>query len=659
MSNNANFTNHNDFIAIEKDYLKLLQSAFSTSNFDLLINVITNNTQYISECSGVYVKGVDKIISQFKKEFASNNNIPYIGSISYINCNNDEDLEYKIGKQCIAISYDIENKVNPICFIDLDSDENIKRIFIAEDDRYVFEIDKNSSNLDSSNDAPKKLCDIILVAAQSCGLLYDSDKYENIKSSILKYSLLDAISITALDKAKKEFSDIDDTDELYANILGYLFVDSIKRYADIDFMTGKNEDTVVFLNYSDAFNGIVPEPYYDLFHLARLFFDDYTSFILENDLEDYNLSILEESCTIVQVLGQHYAKTTFDTLPSLQEILELNKRLPNPEYNSDEINEDSDLLSIISDFNKIYDIPHLPIVKIKKILSNCKPELRENYLELIKTANKNPTAEIFIKLSDSIASAAASYRWYVYGDSPICQRMRETILEPSLYWTLQAIKSGYDNAFYKEYQLISSGAGDIPYNKSFVKTLLLYCAKNNNVSAMMSIARQYSSSITINSREFPYNLEKADYWVEKINLLNDSNTYEFLGDFYLREKQDYKKALFYYSNLVDIGKYSYYADMIYCHYLLGEKEKCVNYIRHVNDMRDAKICLMVYKIMCRDGWLYIDNIDLERRLLKTSADYGNAKAAELLAKNYKKSLIGGYKRVSDWGKRDILSHRII
>lgn len=133
----------NGIVKNELNNLAAFRQALENNEFDRLRSILTEDTIYVSDGNPDKVfKGIDEIIERFKyvhdAHESENCSTKFATVDTIIDFESDSTINRALSEHCILIMYGENHKNVGALFIDLDDDNNIKRIEVTYDKKYNY-----------------------------------------------------------------------------------------------------------------------------------------------------------------------------------------------------------------------------------------------------------------------------------------------------------------------------------------------------------------------------------------------------------------------------------------------------------------------------------------------------------------------------------------
>ena len=137
----AIFEYENGIIKDSEHDLRLVRQALVGKEPKRLRSVLAEESRYESKFSKTVYIGANEIIERFTELQNKMSEKCFAHMATIISVDSDE-LAYGIGKRCLILCYDDETVYHSLLFIDVNESGDITRIFVDNDNRYHFKIDK-------------------------------------------------------------------------------------------------------------------------------------------------------------------------------------------------------------------------------------------------------------------------------------------------------------------------------------------------------------------------------------------------------------------------------------------------------------------------------------------------------------------------------------
>ncbi len=134
----------NGFVKDFDNDFRLLRQVILKGEAERLRPVLCEDAVYISDANKKSYVGANEIIERFNY-IAKERDYECFATPATIVQVDSDDLEYPVGTRCILISYNTEEEVSAIVFLDVAETGDIKKIHISEDSRYHFVADEKPS----------------------------------------------------------------------------------------------------------------------------------------------------------------------------------------------------------------------------------------------------------------------------------------------------------------------------------------------------------------------------------------------------------------------------------------------------------------------------------------------------------------------------------
>ena len=296
----------------EAHNLSLLRGVFNGEDPERMRSALNENAEYISEYSGNTYTGIDAIIERFKfvqrETKAKRTYSAFYATI----CSKDVGASGK-RQRAIALSRDMGQSFESVAVIETDECGKIARLTVSDgSEKYDIAIDTLpiQSSLVDKIDLPKSVVEPMLNRARFKRIISEDitdDEVMNGGNSIWKFE----------DCSKKMFDSLlsaDYSDEVLANVFGYLFAKAIEgEYQDRHHMVSNQRYEPM-----DAFSGILrtsldpttEEKIADTIDVGKVFFKDFKFF--QENIEQFNIEKnLPLAFFAVQQLGRVYYDQLF------------------------------------------------------------------------------------------------------------------------------------------------------------------------------------------------------------------------------------------------------------------------------------------------------------------------------------------------------------
>lgn len=301
----------NGIVKNHENNLHALAFSMAGENPERLRRILADNMTYYSEDAKIGTDTADDYIERLK--YVVDNvtpatiNFATIKEIKKGYEENDYELSFGAGERCLVIRYSGDENYSSIVFIENDEHENIKRIYISTNPRYVFKID--DTPLDPSNDfisePPEDICDAMMTRATFYNTLELDFNYDKLCTLLNENESLYIHTDEIMEYLEKQNNV---TKEEMENIYGYFYTKGmLNAVYDLDWEFDINDcigGTLSFPQYKEREKNIA-----DAKKIGGQFYTDFSlrANINNFDSETYQGN-LRRSLVCAEILGNLFGK---------------------------------------------------------------------------------------------------------------------------------------------------------------------------------------------------------------------------------------------------------------------------------------------------------------------------------------------------------------
>ena len=303
--------------------LSLLRYTLQKGDPKRMRGVLREDSVYVSEASGKEWVGPKAIIDRLQFVRDSNPSKDYYAHLATITSidDGDEELAYGVGQRCVILAEEEANNYVSIAFLDMDEEGYITKLTISVNSRYHFKVDvpvRPRSILDDFK-VPESVAEPIMTRARFHGFLdYEID--DGVVLGRLEHIKTYESNAQQILEVFEDYPEIE-TEDKYANILGYLFAKSIE--SDHSWRHGDKDQFRLVVSFSPG-DALVGELYTHLqpaveekvkvaYDYGKQFYKDLTAFCAMHEECSFDEELLK-AAVIVQQIGEIYSQTILEKL---------------------------------------------------------------------------------------------------------------------------------------------------------------------------------------------------------------------------------------------------------------------------------------------------------------------------------------------------------
>lgn len=310
----------NGFVKDFDNDFRLLRQVIAKGEAERMRPVLCEDAVYISDASKKTYVGANEIIERFNYIEKERDYKCFVTPATIVQVDSDE-LEYPVGTRCMLISYNTEENVSAIVFMDVTESGDIKKIHITEDSRYHFTADEKPSYPSPLDDMelPESVIKPIYNRAQFHGFIDENVSLEELANGVVaaeNWKINVDLMLEALRSNPQP-----DVEIALENIFGYLFAKAIEKTI-IKNKKSSDPNDVLAISYdpTDAFEGklvtrLNEENHNKVMKLMKKgqqFYKDFKFFIqLSEPNDDKFVEEITNALVVVQHIGYLYALNNF------------------------------------------------------------------------------------------------------------------------------------------------------------------------------------------------------------------------------------------------------------------------------------------------------------------------------------------------------------
>lgn len=297
-----------------ENHLKLLKYTMTgKGDAERLRLVLSDDVVYESQVIGKTFSGKDAVIERLRYVH-DNNTEDYHGYLATIVSHARESEElYPAGTRCMVLGLGPGANYESILFIEMDEENNIRKIVTSQDDRYQFSIDRLPESLDAQDsfETPETYQKAMILRATLIGADIEEEDLP-VEPELLEALFFPAGTIVTEAVKRDTWNEA-----TVVNLFTYLFSKASERKWMAD--SGEGDPSTVTLSVEDAIDGRVELAVQDkdrfrhVFMHGESFYKDFARYYpFEPEPDEAYIDEVIKALALVQWIGDGYADVMYE-----------------------------------------------------------------------------------------------------------------------------------------------------------------------------------------------------------------------------------------------------------------------------------------------------------------------------------------------------------